>query len=109
MGLCIFLIQNFSYFHTFMANPGLAREIPVERLRSGYRFCPMCKIYYDPEDTRHCCFCNACISGHDHHCPWTGKCIGRKTLYSFFSFIVFTFVLILYMFFALVFNNDKFK
>ena len=31
--------------------------------------------------------CQACIREHDHHCPWTGKCIGKYNLISFYIFV----------------------
>jgi hypothetical protein len=39
--------------------------------------------------------CRACIDGYDHHCPWTGKCIGRgnvKYFYAWLFFLVLAFV-----------------
>jgi len=28
-----------------------------------------------------------CIGGFDHHCPWTSKCIGKKNLTAFYTFL----------------------
>jgi palmitoyltransferase ZDHHC9/14/18 len=41
--------------------------------------CIHCEVYRLPSAS-HCYDCDLCISDLDHHCPWTGKCIGRKTL-----------------------------
>ena len=41
--------------------------------------------------------CNICIEGYDHHCPWTGKCIGKNNLTLFYIFALisnFTFVML---------------
>ena len=35
--------------------------------------------------------------GLDHHCPWTGKCIGERTLYSFYAFLTALSVHILFV------------
>ncbi|RHY24631.1 hypothetical protein DYB28_012356 [Aphanomyces astaci] len=40
-----------------------------------------------PRNAIHCYECEVCIDGMDHHCPWTGKCIGKKTLYWFYLFL----------------------
>ena len=37
----------------------------------------------------HCDSCGTCISGFDHHCPWTGKCIGSGNQEKFYQFIFF--------------------
>jgi hypothetical protein len=34
-------------------------------------------------DVVHCYDCDICIKGHDHHCPWTGKCIGEGNIQYF--------------------------
>jgi hypothetical protein len=38
------------------------------------------------------------ILGHDHHCAWSGKCIGRINLYPFYVFVFSTFLFILMTF-----------
>lgn len=40
-----------------------------------------------PINSRHCRDCNLCITDLDHHCPWTGKCIGRRTILYFKLFL----------------------
>lgn len=39
----------------------------------------ICEIYQAP-GTSHCDDCNCCIEELDHHCPWMGKCIGRRNM-----------------------------
>lgn len=48
--------------------------------------CHQCNIKR-PKTAVHCYKCNLCIDGLDHHCPWTGKCIGRKTITYFYCFL----------------------
>ena len=36
----------------------------------------------------HCDDCDLCIEGLDHHCPWIGKCIGKKNMKWFIAFNV---------------------
>ena len=56
--------------------------------------------------TLHCSDCDICVEGHDHHCPWTGKCIGRNNLTSFYIFVISIFGLIVYFAFAMT-SLDK--
>ena len=53
------------------------------------------------KNTSHCPDCDICVEGHDHHCPWTGKCIGKNNLTSFYIFIFSIFALISYFAFAM--------
>ena len=41
-------------------------------------------------DSYHCSDCDVCIDGYDHHCPWTGKCIGKGNKLPFMAFIIHT-------------------
>lgn len=40
-----------------------------------------------PPYTYHCASCDACIVGIDHHCPWTGHCIGENNKFFFTAFM----------------------
>ncbi len=33
--------------------------------------------------------CRACIEEYDHHCPWTGKCIGKRNVWFFYLWLLF--------------------
>ena len=44
--------------------------------------CSQCDIMR-PFSAHHCSDCNLCIDVLDHHCPWTGKCIGKRTIFFF--------------------------
>jgi hypothetical protein len=48
--------------------------------------CGTCKIKRPP-NAFHCYDCGVCVSNLDHHCPWTGKCIGQKNIKYFHSFL----------------------
>jgi len=48
--------------------------------------CVHCDLYR-PSTASHCYDCNLCIDNLDHHCPWTGKCIGKKNIYRFYAFL----------------------
>ncbi|CAM9413524.1 unnamed protein product [Chrysoparadoxa australica] len=41
--------------------------------------CGACEIRR-PITARHCSICRACIRDLDHHCPYSGQCIGRQNM-----------------------------
>nr|CAG4717519.1 unnamed protein product [Naegleria fowleri] len=51
------------------------------------KFCKTCGIYRLPR-TSHCRQCNSCVERFDHHCPWTGTCIGKRNYKYFYWFLV---------------------
>jgi DHHC palmitoyltransferase len=84
---------------TACSDPGIARigetpndyeraesQTPAEELNDS-RWCEICSIYQlENLRIRHCPDCNVCIMGLDHHCPWMGKCVGRKNMKWFVLF-----------------------
>jgi palmitoyltransferase ZDHHC2/15/20 len=69
------------------------------------RFCRKCRFDV-PEKTFHCSYCDVCIIGYDHHCPWTSKCIGKNNLIKFYVFLFYTPIFIVYCAFAFGFTID---
>ena len=61
--------------------------------------------------TTHCYDCDICIEKHDHHCPWTGKCIGDKNIISYYIFVVSIFLLFIHfgIVFAFIDKEQLFK
>jgi hypothetical protein len=70
----------------------------LKKQNSSDPFCDVCGIY-QPKGTAHCQYCNCCIDGLDHHCPWMGKCIGKKNMKYFQCFIG---VVVLYIILVIV-------
>jgi hypothetical protein len=74
-------------FLTACSDPGIVRVTPISDKDdadddlSNTSYCEICSVH-QPErlQIRHCYDCDVCIMGHDHHCPWMGKCIGKKNM-----------------------------
>jgi hypothetical protein len=105
VGFIVYFIFLFSYSYTALINPGYPKhDIDSEtgEPRKKFYYCPTCKMYVSREKkTLHCSDCDICVEGLDHHCPWTGKCIGRDNLTSFYIFVISIFGLIVYFVFAM--------
>ena len=111
IGIIIYLIFLVTYTYTFLINPGYPKN-DIDSIngepRKKFYYCNICKLWANLEKkTRHCKDCNICIEGHDHHCPWTGKCIGAKNFKSFVIFVASIFILFAY-FIIIVMTSEQF-
>lgn len=63
------------------------------------KYCENCHIICLPQlNIEHCDECNICIENYDHHCFWTGKCIGKNNKFAFLVFVNGTLVYIVLFF-----------
>jgi len=100
-----------SYLITALINPGIPDKshfyknykfTSKEEVKQ-YQICKKCNIIFLKSDkVYHCSSCNVCVRNHDHHCPWTGKCIGKYNLKTFYVFVSFLFVFIFSTFITVV-------
>ena len=86
---------------TALSDPGIVpkrtdAELEAEGGARGRRMCVWCNVEKLPR-MHHCYECNACIEDLDHHCPWTGKCIGKKNLGYFRAYLFLLTALIAYV------------
>eukprot|EP00903_Cladosiphon_okamuranus_P013392 g12480.t1 len=64
--------------------------------------CGRCQIERPPGAV-HCIRCGVCVQKLDHHCPFMGQCVGRKTLVPFYLFVVSVWSLIIYVLLAVAY------
>ena len=86
----IFLIlcETSLYIVTALLNPGIkSRRVPT--FGKAVIYCQKCLTTRE-DRVIHCPDCDVCIEGHDHHCIWTGKCIGKGNFVPFIFFVVCT-------------------
>jgi len=76
---------------------GMDRVISVDGRNLDCKYCFTCQSLRPPR-TYHCGSCDRCIYRHDHHCPWTGNCIGYRNYRFFFLFVINTCVLTWFVF-----------
>ncbi|CAK5034321.1 unnamed protein product [Aphanomyces euteiches] len=89
-GTFLVLSSLLSYALVGCTDPGVVHFNPVMKDPTD-TFCDYCESFR-PTGTTHCSECQVCILEYDHHCPWTGKCIGKNNL-SYFYLWLFTLVL----------------
>lgn len=95
-------IQNISFLLTITKNPGMLRKDPTIHTAEYLRYlaaknkeraiCFKCNLI-KPKMTHniyHCDDCDVCVSGHDHHCPWSSKCIASGNIAVFYVFLFST-------------------
>mmetsp|Transcript_10758 Transcript_10758/g.23660 ORF Transcript_10758/g.23660 Transcript_10758/m.23660 type:complete len:98 (+) Transcript_10758:405-698(+) len=65
---------------------------------------------FRPERAHHCSACEKCTLRFDHHCPWTGNCIGHENHKYFLLFLGYALIaMILYILTDLPYYSTLFK
>ena len=105
----IFFLFLISYLITVLINPGIPNRDYYSNTyfknnnnkpTSGLIQCKKCNIIAPKSlEIRHCDICHVCVMKYDHHCPWTGKCIGK---YNLISFYILLFSLLAYIFMSFI-------
>jgi len=100
LGVASLFLVTFFLSGAAFSDPGIipkrersvhAREadaLPPTDSETGRTLCGRCLVYR-PRGAFHCRDCDACILDLDHHCPWTGHCIGELNLRYFQAYLCF--------------------
>ena len=95
-----FWVAFLSYTYTAIINPGYPRNTIERKLglpKNDYYFCEYCRFYMRKTAFgSHCDSCDICIENYDHHCMWTGHCIGKNNKITFIIFVPSIFSLLIY-------------
>ena len=82
---------------TALKNPGIALPQYLDPdITPAFKSCSRCGALAQ-ENTFHCDTCNLCIRQYDHHCPFTGKCIGEGNILFFYAFIGSVVLFVVYL------------
>lgn len=91
----ISIIELSVYLLTALKNPGIIVPPKIQPESESMFTCSRCKAT-KVKGSFHCVDCDVCIRGWDHHCVWTGKCIGEGNMNNFWFFLAWTLVFLSY-------------
>ena len=80
----LFAVCMTSFLVLFVSDPGILRKYNHAR-NTKWTYCDFCSSFR-PKGCVHCSTCKTCVSDYDHHCAWTGKCVGGGNMFWFKTF-----------------------
>jgi hypothetical protein len=79
-----FTFLQFSFLSCGLKDPGVMFPSMDIEMNSN-KFCHKCGA---DRSGHHCNVCDVCIEGHDHHCGFVGKCVGKGNLRAFYCLLI---------------------
>ena len=87
-GLYIYVNVMISLVMVIRCNSSTKNMMLPSVLKPGWRFCAPCETNSPPRSF-HCWNCDICVLRRDHHCIFTGNCIGLHNHRHFLTFSVY--------------------
>ncbi|KAI8149910.1 DHHC palmitoyltransferase-domain-containing protein [Fennellomyces sp. T-0311] len=72
------------------------KDVVIKGEMIRLKYCDTCRLYRPPRAS-HCRQCNNCVENEDHHCIWLNNCVGKRNYRPFFTFIVTSVTMCLYV------------
>ncbi|KAJ8568521.1 hypothetical protein K7X08_028054 [Anisodus acutangulus] len=74
-----------------------SKRVVINEVELKLKHCHICNIYRPPRSC-HCVTCDNCVEKFDHHCPWTGQCIGLRNYRLYVLLLVMATLYFVYIF-----------
>ena len=87
LGLFLYMNTMCSLYYCMFIDATSGDIVLPSILRPGWRFCSSCEANAPPRSF-HCWICRRCILARDHHCVFTGNCIGHTNRRYFLLFVL---------------------
>ena len=95
VGLFLYVNVMTSLVRTMATDTTTRHMMLPTLLKPGWRFCSACEANAPPRSA-HCWACDVCVLKRDHHCMFTGNCIGYTNQRYFMNFLLYVSVGALY-------------
>ena len=78
-GIFLFVNTVANFFYAMGTDVTSGSTVLPSILKPGWKYCHTC-MHNAPPRAVHCWACECCVLKRDHHCMFTGRCIGHKNL-----------------------------
>ena len=85
------------YLFAALRSPGYVSINERSTEVNSPKYCPICKIIR-PRRSKHCYSCQKCIVKYDHHCIFTGNCVGASNHRFFVFYLTIQFLFLCWSF-----------